>query len=215
MSRWYRFLYRFGIVPWEEDPTGGAVAEQVSALLDREEEGREPPYGSALDLGCGRGIWSVVLAERGWQVTGIDIVPEAIGQARERAAAADLTVQFLEGDVTALREAGVEPCFRFILDFECFNHLNSAQRRAVGAEVSAIAAPDATMLMLVWAPGRRWLLPPGASRDEIEAAFPGWTVVDEDAYAARSALPLWLKATDLRFYRLRRAAPRGATVTGR
>lgn len=208
MSRWYNFLYRFGITPWEENSTEGAVAAQVSALLDREEEGREPLYGPALDLGCGSGIWSVVLAQRGWKVTGIDIVPRAIVQARERAAAADVAVQFLEGDVASLREAGVEPGFRFILDFECFNHLNSAQRRAVGQEVSAVAAPNATMLMLVWAPGRRGVLPPGASRDEIEAAFPGWTVVNEDAFAARSTLPFWLKRTDLRFYRLRRAAHR-------
>lgn len=126
MSLWYKALYQFGLTPWEEDPTEGPAAEQISALLDREEDGREPPYGPALDLGCGSGIWSVNLAARGWRVTGIDIVPKAIRQARERAAAAGVEVRFVEGDVTALREAGGEPGFRFVLDFECFNHLTSS-----------------------------------------------------------------------------------------
>ena len=94
-----------------------------------------------------------------------------------------------------------------MLDFECFNHLNDAQRRAVGREVSAVAAPGATMLMLVWSPGRRGPLPPGASRSDIEAAFPEWTVTDEDAYAAQSTLPPWLRNADLRFYRLLHDAP--------
>lgn len=202
MSLWYEVLYHLGVTPWEEDPTQGAAAEQISALFEREENGREPPFGQALDLGCGSGIWSVELATRGWEVTGVDVVAKAIRSGRERADAAGVAVRWVHGDVTALRDAGVEPGFQFVLDLECFNHLNEAQRKAVGREVSAVVAPDATMLMLVWAPGQRWPLPPGASRGDLEAAFPEWQVIDEDAYAAQSALPFWLKDVDLRFYRL-------------
>lgn len=205
MSFYYKVLYQFGITPWEEDPTHGMAAEQISALFDREERHRQPPYGTALDLGCGSGIWSVHLAERGWQVTGVDIVPKAIRKARERAQKAGVDAQFIEGDVTALRAAGVDTGFRFVLDFECFNHLNAAQRSAVGREVSAVAAPGATMLILVWEPGRRGPLPTGASRADVEMAFPEWKITEEEAYAARSTLPWWLKNTDLRFYRLSRA----------
>lgn len=204
MSLWYRFLYQLGLTPWEADPRQGPAAEQISALLDLEESGRQPPYGQALDLGCGTGIWSVELAKRGWQVTGVDIVPKAVRKARKRAESAGVDVRFVHSDVTALGDAGLERGFRFVLDFECFNHLDDAQRKAVGREVSAVAAPDATMLMLVWSPGRRGPLPKGASRDDIEAAFPGWTMIAEDAYAAQSDLPSWLKDVGLRFYRLRR-----------
>jgi hypothetical protein len=35
-----------------------------SEMFDREENGREPPYGPALDLGTGSGIWGVQLAKR-------------------------------------------------------------------------------------------------------------------------------------------------------
>ena len=112
--------------------------------------------------------------------------------------------RFLEADVTELRAAGVEPGFEFVLDFECFNHLTAVQREAVGREVTALTAPGATMLMLVWSPGRRWPLPPGAAPRDIETAFPQWRIISEDRYAAVSTLPPWLRRIDLRFYRLRR-----------
>lgn len=61
------------------------MADQIAGLFAREEEGREPPYGKVLDLGCGSGIWAVKAPERGWQVTGVDFVPKALRRARERA----------------------------------------------------------------------------------------------------------------------------------
>jgi len=209
MSIWYKVLYQIGLTPWEEDPATSPAAEQVAALFDREENGREPTYGRALDLGCGSGIWSVELAKRGWQVTGVDVVRKAIFKARDRARTSGVEAEFVQGDITDLRAAGLEPGFQFILDFECFNHLNPTQRRAVGREVTSVAAPGATMLMLVWSQGRRWPLPPGASRREIEEAFPEWMVIDEEFYTATSALPWWLRNAGLRFYRLRRNPPDG------
>lgn len=155
MSLWYKILYQAGIAPWEENPTQGAAAEQISSLFDREENNRQPPLGQALDLGCGSGIWSIQLAARRWQVTGVDIVSKAIRRARKRAQAAGVEARFIQGDVAALRVAGVESGFQLVIDFECFNHLTDAQREAVGREVSAVTEPDATMLMLVWTPGRR------------------------------------------------------------
>lgn len=203
MSRWYKVLYQIGVTPWEEDPHGPA-ADQLSTLFLREEQDRPPSDRQALDLGCGSGIWSVVLALRGWRVTGVDIVPKAIRRARARAAGVGAEVSFVQGDVTALSTLDIQRGFRFVLDLECFNHLNEEQRAAVGQEVTAIAAPDATMLMLVWAPGRRGPLPAGASRAEVEAALPHWTVIAEDAYADASMLPWWVRNAKPRFYRLRR-----------
>ncbi len=55
----YKVLWGLGVTPWEDRQ---AWAEQVSAMFDHEEQGRQPPYGAALDLGCGTGIWSVDLA---------------------------------------------------------------------------------------------------------------------------------------------------------
>lgn len=210
MSLWYKVLYHLGITPWEEDPTG-RTRHQISALFDREQGDRQPPFGKALDLGCGTGIWSVELGRRGWSVTGVDIVPKAIEGARRRAQAEGVEARFIQGDVTALRDAGVGTGFEFVIDFECFNHLDRPQREAVGRELNAVTTPDATMLMLVWAPGWRGPLPRGASRQDIEAAFADWSLSDEDAYAAQSDLPGWLRNIDLRFVRLRRGL--GASLT--
>ena len=204
MSLWYNFLYQIGFTPWEDGALESPAAKQIDALFEREERERQPPYGTALDLGCGSGIWSVSLAKRGWDVTGIDVVPKAITRANRRAQVAGVQTRFIQGDVTALRSAGVESGFGFLLDFECFNHLKPSQREAVGREVSAVAAPDATILMLTWAPAARWLLPPGASRSDIESAFQDWTIIDEEPYD-KSALPPPLKNVNPRFYRLRRA----------
>lgn len=203
MSLLYRIFYQVGFTPWEEGATEGPAARQIARLFEREERERRQPYGPALDLGCGSGIWSVTLAQRGWQVTGVDVVPKAVRRARDRAKAAGVAARFVCGDVTALQSAGIERGFRLILDFECFNHLSEAQRQAVGREVSAVAAPDATLLVLAWTPARRWPMAPGASRRDLESALPEWKVVDEEAYDV-SALPALLRKVKPCFYRLRR-----------
>ncbi len=54
MSVFYRVLYRLGFTSWEQMATL-PIADQISDMFDREEDGRGPPYGPALDLGCGSG----------------------------------------------------------------------------------------------------------------------------------------------------------------
>jgi 2-polyprenyl-3-methyl-5-hydroxy-6-metoxy-1,4-benzoquinol methylase len=193
MRLWFKFLYQINLTPWEIDPTQGPAAMQILKFFKREEKGRKPLYGPVLDLGCGCGIWSVEFASRGLQVTGIDMVAKAVRKAHQRAHATGVEVKFVQGDVTDLRISGIVSSFKFFLGFEGFNHLRKTQSKAVGREVTSVAAPGATMLMLVWAPGQRWPLPPGASRSDIEDAFTGWCITHEDEYAARSSLLSWLK----------------------
>lgn len=203
MSLFYKIAFRLGFTPWEQAATHPPAVEKISMLFDREESGLQSPYGRALDLGCGTGIWSVELASRGWQVTGIDIVPKAVRSARERAREAGVEVRFVKGDITALRAVGVGSGFRFVWDFGTVHGLTQKQREAVGREVSAVTADDATMLMMAWPPGRRGPLPRGASRGDIEADFPDWKVITEDAFDA-FGLPGPLGSVDQRFYRMRR-----------
>jgi SAM-dependent methyltransferase len=204
MSAFYKTLYKIGFMPWEEGLAQPSIAEQITAMFDHEEAGREPPYGRVLDLGCGSGAHAVALAARGWRVTGIDIIPEALDRARNRADQAGVEVRFVHGDVTALRAAGVGAGFRLVLDFGTVHGLMQTQRQAVGREVSAVTSPDATLLMLAFAPGSRGPLPRGMSRTDIEAAYPDWKVVDDTAQ--NGELPWFLKRlkADPRWYRLRR-----------
>lgn len=201
MSRIYRFAYAVGITPWEADAEN--VAPELRSFVGRVEDGRERPFGAALDLGCGRGRWSLEPAERGWAVTGIDVIPKAVLGARKRAEEAGVAARFVKGSVTALRETGVGTGYRLVLDVECFNHLSDEERVAVGREVDAVAGPDAAIILLVWSRARRGPLPSGATRDDVAAAFPGWRVVDEKPYQAK--LPRPLRGIEPHWYRLARA----------
>lgn len=202
MRTLYTIMYRVGLTPWEM-MQNLPIASQISTLFDREEDGCHPPYGRALDIGCGSGIWSVKLATRGWDVTGVDIVPKALQRARGRARDAGVDARFIQGDAAALQSAGVGSGFRLVLDFGMVHGLTEAQRAAVGRSVSAVAAADASLLVLAAAPGHRGPLPRGLNREEIEATFPGWVVVDEQPCDMTGA-PGPLKKTGQRFYRLRR-----------
>ena len=203
MSLAYRILYAIGFTPWEQmaDP---AIAKQIADLFAREENGREAPYGMALDLGCGSGIWAVELARRGWQVTGVDFVPKALRRAGARAKDAEVEVRLLEGDVTNL-PAEVGSGYKLLLDFGCFHdELSDDQRKAEGRQATAAAGPDATLWLLAWKPGRRGPLPRGASSEEIQAAFPEWKLTDEVPLRLPEGAPGYVRRAEPQFYRLRR-----------
>lgn len=201
MSTGYAIAYRLGLTPWER--AGQAGAEQLGALLDREESERTTPYGAALDVGCGTGTHAVELARRGWRVTGVDSVAAALDKARARAQGLD--VRFVQDDVTALAADRLTGPFTFLLDVGCLHGLNDAQRAAAGERLTALAAPDATMLLLAFRPGRRGPLPRGATSADLETALPGWAVADEQA-ADVTGMPGPLKRAAPRWYRLRREA---------
>jgi ubiquinone/menaquinone biosynthesis C-methylase UbiE len=79
-------------------------------LIDRREKGAVldavAPFEDerVLEIACGTGRFSVMLAERGADVTGIDISGAILGQAREKARAAGVAdaVEFMRGDAARL-----------------------------------------------------------------------------------------------------------------
>jgi len=180
------------------------IGEQAVALFDREEHGRQAPYGRALDLGCGTGFWSVRLAQRGWEVTGVDVVPRAVRKARERARGAGVEIAFAEGSITDLTSDGIVPGFELFVDFGVVHGLRPDQVQAVGREVTALAAGDATLLMYAFSPGHRGPLPRGIGREEIEQAYAGWTITHEEAFVLTGA-PRFVQNAKPNFYRLRRS----------
>ena len=114
-------------------------------------------------------------------------------------------MRLVRGDVTALRAAGIGSGFRLVLDTGTFHDLKKTQRGTMGREVSAVAASDATVLLLVW-PKRRRPLIRGASRGEVEAAFPGWQVTHvEPSYFRLPKILDVLMKPDEHWYRLRRS----------
>lgn len=74
------------------------MAELLPAVLER--FGAKPR--TLLDLACGEGTFAVLMAQRGFKVTGVDASPEMLRYARERAEEAGVEVQFIEQDMRTL-----------------------------------------------------------------------------------------------------------------
>lgn len=66
------------------------------------ERNAEPREGlRVLDVGCGTGFLSLLLADLGCMVTGIDLAPDMLAQAEAKAEAAGLDITFRDGDAEA------------------------------------------------------------------------------------------------------------------
>lgn len=181
-QRWYRLVYRalyiVGLRVWERR----AQPSDLIALI----EGPTPlAPGRALDLGCGSGTDSIYLAEHGWDVTGVDMVPEALAIARRRAAEAGVKLHFIQGEVTQVRRL-VEGEFDLLFDFGCFHTLPTDQRSAYVDSVSDVAKPGATFLLYGFArPPRLAPIQAGVSLDEICQRFSGqWDIVSAEQTSA-------------------------------
>ena len=166
MSTAYRLMYALGFTPWDR-----VLPKELTDVI---EGPHALPPGSALDLGCGRGGKSIYMAGRGWKVTGVENVARALADARKRAEAAGVTVDFRRGDVTNLSDLSLEPGYNLFFDFGCYHGLKAGQRDSYATGVSALAAPGATLLMMAFTRA----LPPvpaGVSEAELKARFgPGW-----------------------------------------
>jgi len=83
-----------------------------------------------LDLGCGTGSISVALTQRGYKVTGIDISPEMLTQAEQKARVAGANIPFYQQDIRDL-ELDFQPD-TVIATFDTLNYiLNEQDLRSV------------------------------------------------------------------------------------
>ena len=143
-SRW-KFAWRYWRrrTPWDTQVTPPEVMEFLS---------RNPP-GRALDLGCGTGTNAITLARHGWRTTGVDFVPEAIEEARRKAAAVGVQVDLLAADVTDLNML----CgpYDFLLDIGCLFTLSEKDRGKYAGELSRLLRPNGWFMLYAWLP-RPW-----------------------------------------------------------
>jgi SAM-dependent methyltransferase len=84
---------------WDNLFRGGEVSfnKNASKLLQYAVIDRKP--GTAIDLGMGEGRNAVLLATKGWQVTGVDFSSEAVKEAKVRAAAAKVSIDSVLEDL--------------------------------------------------------------------------------------------------------------------
>jgi SAM-dependent methyltransferase len=191
----FRIFYRIGFTPWDGHP----IAQNLQDLVEGTSTTPPLPAGAALDLGCGTGDSSIYLAQHGWKVTGVDFVPKALDKARAKAA--NLSINFVHADVTQLSQAGIGTGFPLIVDNGCLHNMSDDDRDAYVREVSAVAAPDARLLIVAFLPGGRFGVR-GVDPAEMERRFtPGWKLL-----SAGTERELDREQTPVRHYLFQRRA---------
>jgi SAM-dependent methyltransferase len=176
--RFFQLAYRIGLTPWDGHPLSSNLRELIEGPAAL-------PADSAIDIGCGTGDLSIYLARHGWQVTGVDVVAKALKQARAKAAAEQVRVDFVRADATRLSSApGVDGAFRLILDCGCLHGMSDDDRDRYVGELHAIAAPHARLLILAFIPGGQFGVR-GIDEAEIQRRFSAqWSLVSTGNEAA-------------------------------
>jgi len=146
--------------PWETGQPSSELARVIA------EEKIQPCR--VIELGCGSGINAVWLAQRGFDVTGVDFNEIAIERARQRAAEAGAAVRFLLADVLDFT-ASYEP-FPFFFDRGCYHAVRDPHAEAYVRTLKRITAPGSLGLILT-----------GNAR---EPHVPGPPVVSEEQFHA-------------------------------
>lgn len=97
--RWARVYWDSQAPNFDDEPDHGLRDPSVRSAWTSLLAGALPPAPAQVaDVGCGTGSLSVLLAEHGYQVRGLDLSPKMIQQAREKARAAGVRIGFETGD---------------------------------------------------------------------------------------------------------------------
>jgi SAM-dependent methyltransferase len=103
---------------------------------------------TVLDVACGTGNLALPAARRGAKVTGVDIAPNLIEQARENAKREGLEVRFDEGDVENLPYADAS----FAAVVTMFGAMFAPRPDVTAAEMTRVVRPGGFIAMANWTP---------------------------------------------------------------
>jgi SAM-dependent methyltransferase len=152
--------YRDADTPWDT----GVPSAELTRVLD---EGRVP-VGRAIELGCGGGTNAIFLAQRGFSVTAVDGAAVGLELARERAARANVQVDWQLADVGALPD--FSPPFDFVFDRGCYHCVRRENLAGYLASLRRITRPGSRFLVLTGnARERSDTGPPRLHEQEIRA----------------------------------------------
>jgi SAM-dependent methyltransferase len=156
LERWDT-RYRTGDTPWET----GHPSNELQRVVAEDKIAPCP----ALELGCGTGGNAVWLAQRGFDVTALDISPLAIERARQRAAGAGANVRFLVADILSGPDVGGP--FGFFFDRGCYHIVRELDLGAYLRLLERALRPGATGLVLAGNARRPRTGPPVVTEEQI------------------------------------------------
>ena len=156
--------YAGGELPWDTGHPEPLLVEFVTS-------GRVQP-ARTLEIGAGTGPNALWLAERGFDVLGIDVAPLAVERANAKLNGRALRCRFASLDF--LSGSPPEDFFEFIFDRGCFHVFDEPEERARFADrVEVALAPGGLWLSLIGstAGGPREMGPPQRSAREVVLAI--------------------------------------------
>ena len=103
---------------------------------------------SVLDVACGTGNLAMIAARKGCITHGIDIASNLISQAKTRASAENLAIDFREGDAEALPY----PDASFDIVVSMFGVMFAPRPEVAGAELLRVTKPGGTIALANWTP---------------------------------------------------------------
>lgn len=106
------------------------------------------PGTLVLDVACGTGNLAVPAARHGAEVTGVDIAPNLLEQARKRAATEELQIRFEEGDAEEL----TYPDHSFDVVMSMFGAMFAPRPERVASELLRVCKPGGVITMANWTP---------------------------------------------------------------
>lgn len=128
----------------------GQIAKVIEASADEFIERLAlKPGQPVLDVACGNGNLAIPAARTGAKVTGVDIAPKLLVQARERAKAEDLDIQFDEGDAESLPYG--DASFDEVVTM--YGAMFAPRPALVSAELIRVCKPGGRIAMANWTPG--------------------------------------------------------------
>jgi cyclopropane fatty-acyl-phospholipid synthase-like methyltransferase len=117
-------------------------AEEAEAHLEKILSHLQLPEGATiLDLGCGAGRYSIPLARRGYQVTGLDLSPTLLAEARK----SDAPITWIEQDMRDL--SGLGPFDLVLSLFTSFGYFNHKENQRVLEQVYDVLKADGRFVL--------------------------------------------------------------------
>ena len=110
-----------------------------------------PMKGNVLDIGCGRGDKSIFLAEKGFNVWGVDISEVAIKHANEASKHLKDKPIFVSGDISRFDEIKEfsDKNFDIVLDFSVSQFLSKEEKVEYLAQLSKHLIPNMSFYILL------------------------------------------------------------------
>jgi ubiquinone/menaquinone biosynthesis C-methylase UbiE len=103
---------------------------------------------SLLEIGCGAGNLSIMLARLGHRVTGVDVAPSAIDWAKERAATESKPPTFMIGNALDLR-AQADASFEGVVDGHCLHCIvGTEDRRSCLEAIHRVLKPGGSLYVM-------------------------------------------------------------------